>query len=915
MKKLLFVVLLLLSFISHSQNALQVSYNKTPLKKVLDDIESQTTVQFSYNDSTLSRKQITYENPSIALPNLLSVLTQQTGLTFEKVSESQVLIYVPETTITVCGYVFDIATNEPLSFASILVSGDSKGTISDENGFFQLKKIEKTSQLRIEYVGYRDMVLEAKDYENSNCKNIYVQPTEEALSEVLIVSYLTKGIDKNIDGSLTSDTKNRGLIPGQVEPDVFQGLQSVPGIFSPDESASGFQVRGGSTDQNLVLFDKIKLYNTGHFFGSISIINPYVTETTKVYKGGASVIYGDRISGVIDIRTAEQVPEETSFGLGINGTHIDVFTKARLSNQLAFVASARRSYTDEFQTPTFESFQEKVFQNTRFVEAGAVIAENNFDDIAQREEFFFYDTNAKLIYTPTKNDRITLSGLFTNNNLDYLVAEEEDVISDILSVKNVGATISWEGFNKGKWDHSISGYFTSLDSDYRNDIRDDIDNIVQEENLRRNTIDEFGFDMNATYALNRDIDIRMGYQFSHIKDFYQLFRDQAGDEDIDPDDEEIDPLEELEDGDGDIDDEDTDGDGDVDEDDTGVDEEDIPETAVTRDFNIRRTRRNITNVLYTDVTWRPNRNSHINIGVRAGHNSLVNSFFLKPRLNANYGFSKHFGLKLTLEKRVQSISQLVEFEDTQIRLENRIWTLSDGIEIPNLESLQFSFGAIFSKRGWLIDVDGYVKEIKGLTSFTNGFTSVAEDINVGTSDVIGADVLIKKRIGPGNIWLGYTFNDIKYTFKEIQENSFNGNNDITHNLNVSGSIDFKNWEFSLGYNYHTGAPFTDSESEDDINFGRINGERLPSYHRMDASLAWHFALSKPKTLEERAKKIKQRKTFGTFGISVLNILNRKVALREIFRQDVDAITQERSVEQIEQLSLGFTPNATLRFYF
>ncbi len=151
-----------------------------------------------------------------------------------------------------------------------------------------------------------------------------------------------------------------------------------------------------------------------------------------------------------------------------------------------------------------------------------------------------------------------------------------------------------------------------------------------------------------------------------------------------------------------------------------------------------------------------------------------------------------------------------------------------------LESLQFSFGAIFEKRGWLIDIDGYIKEIKGLTSFTNGFTSVAEDINVGTSDVIGADILIKKKIGIGNIWLGYTYNDITYTFKEIQESSFSGNNDITHNINISGSLDFNNLEFSLGYNFHTGVPFTDIDTIEDIDIAVINGERLPAYHRVDA---------------------------------------------------------------------------------
>ena len=893
MREFVFITVALLSLQSYGQT-LEVAYTQTPLKEVIEDIQTQTGVQFTYGDITLSRKQISIQPRAITLSELLTLLENQTGLRFEKTSETQVLIYVPDTTIAVCGYVFDRTTNTPLAFASIAVVGENRGDVSDEQGYFRLGKVERTAQLRIVFVGYQDLLLNATDYGSDNCKNIYLTPSQEALSEILIVSYLTQGINKNTDGTITSDTKNRRVVPGEVEPDVFTGLQSIPGIFSPDESASDFQVRGGSADQNLVLFDGIKLYNTGHFFGTISAINPYVTEETKIYKSGADVVYGDRISGVIDVRTIEKIPEKTKFGFGINGTHIDGFAKVRVSDKVAFVVSGRRSFTDRFQTPTFESLQEKVFQNTEFGENDN--STTDFDDIAQREEFFFYDTNAKLLIIPTEKDRISVSGIFTKNTLDYRIVQDEDVQSDMLQVKNAGLNIAWKGVNKGKWNHSLSGYISTLDSDYSNSILDVFDEVIQEENLRRNTIDEFGFDAQLSYALNTKMRIRAGYQFSRIKAFYRLFRDQTGDLDLDPDNDEIDPLEELDDGDGDVDL------GDMEE-------------AETRDFNLRRKRESFSNTFYTDYTWRPNAYSYINAGLRTAHYSLVNTLFLEPRLNVNYGFSKQFGLKLTAERRVQSISQLVEFEDTQIRLGNRIWTLSDQVEVPVLKSTQFSLGAFYSEKRWLVDIDAYIKDIKGLTSFTNGFTNVSEDINVGSSDVLGVDLLIKREIGSGRLWLAYTFNDIQYTFKDIQGTSFSGNNDITHNLHIAGALDFKNWEISLGYTFHTGAPFTPSEGGGDLNFGSINSERLPSYHRVDASAAWHFALSKAKIPEDRAKKIRKRKAYGTLGVSFLNILRREVALREVFRQDVDAITEERSVEQIEQLSLGFKPNAILRIYF
>src|SRR5690606_34377384 len=117
----------------------------------------------------------------------------------------------------------------------------------------------------------------------------------------------------------------------------------------------------------LILFDGIRMYNTGHFFGMISAFNPYVVEAAKIFKGGASPEYGDRISGVIDISSGEKIPKEVSGGFGVNGTHADAFMRAPVGDKVGVIFSARRSYTDMLQTPTFDALSEKVFQNTTLV--------------------------------------------------------------------------------------------------------------------------------------------------------------------------------------------------------------------------------------------------------------------------------------------------------------------------------------------------------------------------------------------------------------------------------------------------------------------------------------------------------------------------------------------------------------------
>ncbi len=861
MKKLLSITLLLYSCFAFSQETIAVSYNKTPLKTVLADISAKTNLLFSYSEEAVASKTLTLAENSISIDQFLVEASRQTGLSFKKVSDQQVIISVPDTRIDVCGYLFDAETKEPLAFATVIVEGQSRGTTSDENGYFSLDKVSQQAILVIQSVGYNNTKLNARSYTNQTCQNILVRPSVQSLDEIVILAYITKGISKSEDGSVIMKNDELGVLPGMVEPDVFQSIQLIPGITSLDESAAGIQIRGGSPDQNLILFDNIKMYNTGHFFGMLSAINPYITESAKVYKGGADPKYGDRISGVIDISSDENVPEKFNGGVGLNGTHGDVFIKAPFSESVGVVLSARRSYTDLLRTPTFDALSEKVFQNTKLVTdtAGVVTEEEEeeFEDNVGEEDFFFYDGSAKLIIAPSDNDKVSISGLFANNDLDFSVRDDEDITSDRLIVEQQGASFVWEGTKAKKWHHTLTGYYSKLDVDYRNRVTQEL--VVEEENLRRNTVEDYGFSADLMYDISSKHKVKAGYQYSNIETFFRLFRN---------------------------------------ENDAGTDN--------PREFDELNMGVNRAHTVFGEYRYIPKEKALISLGLRASHFSVVEDFFIEPRLNIEYPLSDAVRVKATAEKRYQSISQLVEFEDTQLRLENNIWTLSDGDEIPVLESTQFSGGLLFDADGWTLDIDGYIKSIKGLTSFTNGFTNDTDELSEGESDIYGVDVLVKKKLGDYNIWLGYTFNDITYTFNDLQNTSFPGNNDITHNFRISNTYETNNWQFSLGWTYRTGSPFTPADSFDpntgDIEFGAINSERLPNYHRLDASILYRWG-----------KKADGWK--GALGVSAQNLYSRQVPTSVFYRVNEDPDTGSDELDQIEQLSLGFTPNITLRLYF
>ena len=333
----------------------------------------------------------------------------------------------------------------------------------------------------------------------------------------------------------------------------------------------------------------------------------------------------------------------------------------------------------------------------------------------------------------------------------------------------------------------------------------------------------------------------------------------------------------------------------------------MSESADERDFNEVSNRSNTTNALYGAYYFRPQNRGLVSLGIRASKFSILDTWYLEPRLNMEYPLSPAVRLKLTGEKRYQTLSQLIEFDDTRLRLQNGIWTLTDLEDIPLLESEQFSTGLLVDLKGWTLDLDAYIKNIDGLTSFTNGFTNASEEYSQGTSCVFGIDFLLKKQWKKYRFWLGYTYNSVDYEFEELFDGQFPGNNDVTHNLTLSNTFENGHWKFSLGWNFRTGVPFTPVEGFDvtngDIEFGEINSRRLPNYHRLDASALYQFKWSAKKDIRCLA------------GLSFQNLYARQVPLSVFYRVDDDPETGLQEIDQLEQLSLGLTPNFLFRVNF
>ena len=679
------------------------------------------------------------------------------------------------------------------------------------------------------------------------------------LQEIVIKENLILGVKKNNDdSSISIFPNNLEILPGLTEPDVLQSIQLIPGVQSPTETASGLYIRGGTPDQNLILWDGIKMYHSGHFFGTISAFNPYITDKIKLYKNGTKARYGNRISGVVDITSTNDIPLNTKGGFGFNMTHADAYLNSPIGKHAAILVSARRSINDVINTKTFKNLSDRVFQNTKISEGNKVFEDDEV--ITTNDLFYFTDYTIKAIVKPNSKDEIQFSNVFTKNKLDYgfLIEEFGEASNDKLDINNQGSSINWKHVYSEKFSQTINAYYSKYDLKYAgsNSIADEF----SDELNKQNKINDFGVSVSSNLKLKENNVIGFGYQYSTDKVKYVLrFQDSESPEE---------------------------------------------------NFNESNLEKNNTHAIYTDYQYKIEDKLNLNVGIRGNYFSVLDKLYIEPRLNFEARLNTNFKFKMSAEKLHQSISQVVEFNTQEFGLENQIWILSDGDQIPLLKSTQLTSGFIFSKNGWYIDVESFYKNIKGLTSLTVGFNNNEDFFSKGKSNVFGVDLFLKKKIKNYNTWLSYSFINNDYKFNDINNgNTFPGNSDITHHFTWSHTYNWKNFDVSLGWNIRTGIPYTQAkditETNDGfvINFEEINGKRLPNYHRLDLSTTYKFNFSSNKRWK------------GKIGFSLLNLYNKKNILSRTYEKRQSLTENTEVLREVDKISLGITPNLVFRAEF
>jgi outer membrane receptor for ferrienterochelin and colicin len=761
------------------------------LSKALETLETNFDVRFSYAGAEIGMYSVHFE----LLPTLqanLDRLGDQVPLSFNQIDERYITI-VTNAAQFLCGKLFSATSGLPLENATLTGDNGAISTTTGVDGIFYVPiSIPGTTKLNISYIGHESLQIAVSEL-SSECRPILLQEVASQLETVVVKNFLTSGIELNNDGSIAINTRNFGLLPGQVENDVLLIAQALPGVKSPNETISNISIRGGTYDEVLILWDDIRMFQSGHFFGLISAFNPDITKEVKLIKNGTPARYGEGVSGVITMRSENEVAKTFSGGAGFNLINGSAFGIIPLANNASIQVSGRRTINNLIETPVYKSYSEKVFQDTEITNADTSSANLN---ITTQEDFSFYDFSLKLLWDFTEKDAIRIHFLTIDNSLDFDEGISGSLVSkrSLLEQQSIVGGISWrrDWYEKFSTKTLIYGSFYNLDGLNR-------DVLTTQEIFQENTVLETGLKQDASYTLSPQLTFQGGYQFTE----------------------------------------------------TGIGNTQDVNLPRFRDYTKDVLR---THSAYAGINFRSKEEKTIvDAAVRANYFSKFDELLLEPRVSFQQDLGSGFELFALGEFKSQTTTQRIDFDSDFLGVEKRRWVIANNDDIPIIKSKQGSLGINFSERSWLINLEGFYKKVNGITASNQGFQNQFQfERSTGSYNAKGAELVVNKRKNNYSLWLSYAYLESEYAFDNFIPGVFPHNLDVTHAATLAGSYKLESFKFALGLNWRSGKPYTsplgvevvmDSPLEGMILYDLPNAERLPDYFRADISAEYLWGIS------------------------------------------------------------------------
>ena len=782
-KRLLILLYLVLAFNNYTIIA-QEEEGTTSLPRILVELQERFGVQFNYASALVDELQVPPPDTTLSLEQTIDHLKTQSNLDFVFVSDS--IISIKKKRLMLCGYLLDVQSNEALPY--VTVKNGTRGTITNPEGYFEIEAAHATDVIQIRHIGHKTIQREAQFFNTAKCARIYLIPEHEQLEEVILYQYLIRGVDKLGNGSLQIDFNKFSILPGLIEEDVLQSVQALPGIQSIDETVSNINIRGGSNDQNLITWDGIKMYQSGHFFGLISMYNPHMTQKVELHKNGSGVSETDGVSGTIAMKTKDYINPEINGSIGVNLIDANGFVDAPLGQKASIQISARKAISNFIETPTYTKYFDRIAQDTE-IEKNTATEKNS--DIG----FDFHDASFRLLFHPSDKDRLRVNFIYTANEVSFnenaLVSGEVKERQSTLNQLSIAGGIQYQR----DWTETLDSELMVYETDYQ--LKAVNANILDNQRfLQKNKVSETGVKLKVGKKITPHLKWTNGYQLMETKV-------------------------------------------------TNLDDVDDPEFKLLEAEVLRA------HGIFSEIGFlSDDKATRLNLGMRFNHLDKFKKQIWEPRLSFNHGFGKGFTVEVLGEFKHQNTSQVINFQNDFLGVEKRRWQLSDNDSIPVITSKQISTGLSYNKNGWLANAVAFYKKVNGITTQSQSFQDRYEYVKTaGNYDAKGIDVLLRKQLKNASYWLSYATLKSDYHFKDLPETNFPSNFDITHAVTLGTNYTLNRFLVAAGLNWRTGKPYTrpvvaNEVNDDAVNFGSANSSRHDDYLRLDVSAKYEFKWGK-----------------------------------------------------------------------
>ena len=763
--------------------------------------------------------------------------------------------------VTLSGYVSDLDSDESLIGVSVLLPELNTGTITNEYGFFSLTLPAGVYTVQIRYLGFETLTRELSLNEDVN-ENFELTPQAEVLDEVIVEENIellnVRNPQMSVNKLAINTIKKIPAVLGEV--DVIKSITLLPGVTNAGEGASGFNVRGGAADQNLILLDEAILFNSSHLFGFFSVFNPDAIKDIQLFKGGIPASYGGRASSVLNIYQKEgnRKKFESQGGIGLISSRL-LLEGPLKKEKSSFLIGGRSSYAHLF-LPLIES------------------VDNN--------KAYFYDLNTKLSYTLNDRNTIYLSGYFGRDVFDIdnlfdlaygnsvanfrwnhlfsnklfsnlsLIYSDYDYTLDFglaefdwnLGITNFNFKYDFKHYlnDKTKLEYGLNGIYYKFDPGFIQPTAES--SPVQARKLENKFAFENAVYAGVSYQLSSKINLQAGLRLSNFLRLGQKMNTYANDN----------PLLYIES--------------------SQIYEEAQPTGSVTY-----------------------------------SKGEVIKSFtYPEPRFSMAYQLDSDQSFKLSYNRMAQYL-HLISNTNSPTPID--VWAPSGKYIDPQLlDQVAVGYFKIFDNNRYNLEVEAFYKTIQNRLDYINGAELIANDaieqiLLTGQARAGGLEVLFRKNEGKLTGWIAYTLSrsEQQTPGRTPSEVGINYGNwyatpyDKTHDISITTNYDLnKRWNLNANFIYQTGQPITYPNAQYQFsgfsipNFESRNSSRLPAYHRLDVS-----AVYSPK------------KRSGEWVFGIYNFYNRKNAASIRFQENLETGRNEA----LRLTIFGIIPSVTYNFKF